>query len=177
MSVKSRIKGKVGEILDLDMGWDALLQTVTRVMRDKPALEVGIVGDEAQNPHPSSKTGETIAQIAARHEFGIGVPERSFLRATFEANKRTYQGLMVEGLADELLSSIKQRRAFDAKSAASMKRLALVMEGDVKKRIAAGIPPPNSPRTIKRKGSSTPLIDSGVLRRSIGSIIRTGRRS
>ncbi len=37
----------------------------------------------------------------------------------------------------------------------------------IKARIAAGIAPPDSPSTIKRKGSSTPLVDTGQLKGSV----------
>lgn len=177
VKTRTRVANTVGKVLDLDLGWDALMKTLQKVAREKPEIAAGILGDAGNKPHPSSKTGETVAQIAAKHEFGVGVPQRSFLRATFEANKAEYQGLLARGLMDELMSSIGQRRVFDPNSAPALKRLALKMEGDVKKRIAAGIPPPNAPSTIARKGSSTPLIDTGVLRQSVSALVRMGRRT
>ena len=42
---------------------------------------------------------------------------------------------------------------------------------DVKNTIRQGIPPPNSPETIRRKGSSRPLIDTGQLINAITWIV------
>jgi hypothetical protein len=39
--------------------------------------------------------------------------------------------------------------------------------GQIQERIASGIAPANAPSTVAKKGSSTPLIDTGVLRSSI----------
>jgi hypothetical protein len=176
VKTRTRIQNAVGKVIDTDLGWDALMTTLTRLNGKAPGIEAGVIGSAAMQPHPSSARGETIGEIAHKHEFGVGVPERSFLRATFEANKREYQGLLARGLMDELIASIRARRAYDPQSASAMKRLALRMEGDVKQRIARGVPPPNAPSTIRRKGSSTPLIDSGMLRQSIGAVVRMGRK-
>ena len=42
----------------------------------------------------------------------------------------------------------------------------------VKEYIAGGVPPPNRPSTIRRKGSSTPLVDTGQLMNSITYEVR-----
>lgn len=48
-------------------------------------LTVGIHGSEG--PHDEAE-GMTVAQLAAIHEFGIGVPERSFLRSGIRAQRK-----------------------------------------------------------------------------------------
>ena len=45
-------------------------------------------------------------------------------------------------------------------------------EGDMKKTIGRGKFKPNSPKTIKRKGSAQPLIDTGRMRASISHKVK-----
>ncbi|MCX8207429.1 MAG: hypothetical protein N3G75_06315 [Methanothrix sp.] len=51
--------------------------------------------------------------------------------------------------------------------AQSMEKIGVLLENAIIERIRAHIPPPLKPETVRRKGSSTPLIDTGQL---IGSI-------
>lgn len=108
--------------------------------------------------------GLTMAELAAIHEYGApraNIPARSFIRNTFldsdgaESLKkfmfRTAKGLIQEKL--DVQQALNQLGAF----AQSM----------IKNRIKAHIPPPLKPATVKRKGSSTPLVDTGQLINSI----------
>lgn len=54
----------------------------------------------------------------------------------------------------------------------------LVVSDMVKKRMTSLRTPPNSSFTQKRKGSSNPLIDTGILRASVtwATVTRRGRR-
>lgn len=47
-----------------------------------------------------------------------------------------------------------------------------IMRGDIIKSLTNTTTPPNAPSTIKQKGSSHPLIDTGFLRASISYEIR-----
>jgi hypothetical protein len=44
-----------------------------------------------------------------------------------------------------------------------LERSAIDMENCIKTKILSGVPPPDSPETIRRKGSSATLIDSGAM--------------
>ncbi|MDF7681191.1 hypothetical protein PT300_11600 [Enterobacteriaceae bacterium ESL0689] len=46
------------------------------------------------------------------------------------------------------------------------------LAGEVKRKIQSGIAPPLDPKTIARKGSSRPLIDTGNLLQSITYEVR-----
>lgn len=107
--------------------------------------------------------GLTNIELATIHEFGApaaGIPSRPFLRSTFDAKKDAWNSLMarlvtkvVAGHLDVLaaLELVGQRAA-----------------GDVRNRITQGGNfVPNKPATIRRKGSSKPLIDKGLLLQSI----------
>jgi len=165
---------RTARVIDRDFGWKAYLETVNRIERERPDVVVGLFGPDAEAMHGQAK-GSTVAQLGATHEFGLGVPECSFLRSTFDLNKDKYLRFLVRGMGDEIYAAAKDKRPFGSKDSKTLKQLALKMEGDVKLRIGRRqIPPPNAPSTIARKGSSTPLVDSGQMRRAITSDVRIG---
>ncbi len=89
-----------------------------------------------------------IVSLGEIHEFGLGVPQRSFIRGWFDSKQ------------DQIRADVK---AF----ASAPEALALRLAAGCQDYIAAGVAPANAPSTIARKGSSKPLIDTGVLRSSI----------
>lgn len=145
-------------VRDRDHGARRLLQIVAR----RPRVRVGIFSPEAGAPKKSSP-GTSLVVVAAAHEFGIGVPRRSFINDWAEyawANaarrmrrvvKRTIQGgSLREGL-----------EVWGSWAANSMKY-----------RISLGIPPELSERRkrekkVRGKKGDRPLIDTGQLRSSI----------
>jgi phage gpG-like protein len=96
------------------------------------------------------------------HEFGSperGIPERPFLRTTIQANKGKYVQLNRKNLVAVLNKTMTVEQALG--------QLGAVAAGDVQAQIASGGFAPLKAATIKRKGSSKPLIDTGQLRQSI----------
>lgn len=140
----------------------AELQRTLRVFSGSK-LRIGIL--DGTKPHdppeareegaPAQRVEVTIGEIAARHEFGIGVPERSFLRGYFHENSAT--------VAEATLRLFRSRGA----NAATLEVLGAWIVGQIQTRISNRIPPPNAPETIARKGSDVPLIDTGQLRSSV----------
>ena len=55
----------------------------------------------------------------------------------------------------------------DKNFATALQRIGLWAQSEIQQRISDGIPPQNAPYTINKKGSSTPLVDTGQLRSSI----------
>lgn len=154
----------------VDRGWKKLVQ-IAKQMRGEGlmTLKVGIIGENADKEHISEdgKSTITMARLGGVHEYGavikvgkgrIVIPQRSFIRATI-AEKNNYKDLVAK-LFKQVISG--QR---DEKTALSL--LGETIVGDIKMRIAEGIEPANSPRTIAAKGSSKPLVDTGQLRNSI----------
>ena len=122
------------------------------------------------------KTGETSisrfvkkkrANFAMQHNVGpysIEIPERPFLRSTFDEKNKEWQKK-----AEAQLNLVATGR----KDAAGMlNTMGNVIEGDIKRKIASGPFTPNAPSTIRRKKSASPLIDSGRMRSSIRYVIR-----
>lgn len=107
-----------------------------------------------------------LAGIAATHEFGspkMKIPERSFIRAWVDSNIRTIQKRM-ENLYGKII---------DDKIAPIMalKTMGVFATGGIKSQIRKTTSPALSSRTIARKGSSQPLIDTGIMRSSVRYII------
>lgn len=128
-------------------------------------ITVGVHSDDADHTHGSGE-GLTIGDIATFHEFGTQfTPQRSFIRAWFDEGQAEHQQVIREEL---------QQAAAGASLSQALERIALRLEGSCKQRMARGIPPPLSPVTIKRKGSSTPLVDQGILRNSIRARVNGG---
>ena len=96
----------------------------------------------------------TVAQVASWNEFGTKrIPERSFIRQSLLKNRLTIRKKFVELLNNNIDNCLDL--------------MGIYMTNLIKERMAQGIKPNNSKITIQRKGSSTPLIDSGQLRNSI----------
>lgn len=132
-------------------------------LSDKYKVRVGIIGSKAAQTHTD---GATNVEIGSIHEFGSvsrGIPPRSFLRMPLElkiwdwvkANKDRYY---------EMLKINKLRKWYVA--------LGFAAEDIVDQAFTTrgfGNWLPLKPKTIERKGSDMPLIDTGQLRRSISS--------
>ena len=111
--------------------------------------------------------GQAVATIGARHEYGAGVPRRSFLRVPFTTKK------------DELTKAIAKQFADVFESGKSSEQ-ALGLIGTVAVNISKGAFttrgygewPDITQATKDAKGSSQVLIDTGILRNSITYVVR-----
>jgi hypothetical protein len=132
---------------------------------------IGVLGSAGSKTHEGDTEGlstsaPTVVDLATWHEFGIPgrLPERSFLRATIEQRKPD----IIKRVSSEAKAVLSgSRSGLDA-----WERVGLAVVGMVQERIAAGIPPALHPITVERKGSDTPLIDTGQLRSSITHEVR-----
>lgn len=103
--------------------------------------------------------GWTLAENAALHELGEGnVPPRDFMRQgadRFEKDDRTIAKIitgLVEGRTTPTMAS---------------NGLGVLLQNHVRQALRTGKFAPLDPRTIQRKGSSKPLIDTGKLRQGV----------
>jgi hypothetical protein len=145
-----------------DLGAQKLVRTVTD---NRPrVVDVGIIGDAAGAAVPD--TDMTVATLAEIHEFGLGVPPRSFLRAWADAD-----AAKIEKAWSRLVQSvIKGDRTLDQ----ALEQFGLWAQGQVQQFIAdSRVEPPLSEARIKAKGSSIPLIHTGQLRSSITYEVRS----
>ena len=125
----------------------------------KHPVRVGVIGDDADQEYED--TGVTVAMVAEWAEFGLGQPQRSWLRAWIDENKNE-----IRKVATHLQSRVIKGLMSERQANAALGEWAAAK---IRDRIAKGISPPNAESTIAQKGSSTPLINFGQFRSSVTS--------
>jgi phage gpG-like protein len=126
-------------------------------------VSIGVFGGAHSITSKSGgKRSITMPDLAAIHEYGAPsrkIPERSFLRASITLNQGKYGKYLLGEVKDLLLlrtTPTKIKQVLGMQAAA-----------DVQMFMVNGKFAPLKAKTIKRKGSSKPLIDTGQLRQSI----------
>lgn len=129
-----------------DKKWRKILAVVGKKYRVQVGIPSGI---------PSENSNLTLAEIGACHEFGTKtIPERSWLRATFE--KKEQQLIALQG------TLFKKILTEDLPAEQAMEILGMWGAEETKKTIIdQHIPPPLAESTIRRKGDDHPLIHHG----------------
>lgn len=89
----------------------------------------------------------------------VVIPERSFLRSTFDEKNREWQDFARSMVSDVLYGRMSVDEFYN--------RWGAVVVGDVQQKITSIRNPANAPLTIANKGSSNPLIDTGEMRQGI----------
>lgn len=154
MSARATITKKIRQIRG---GLEGFFARRRQAAADGLLVKVGL--PKGSGTHPS---GMAMVELGAIHEFGSEdgrIPERPFLRGTMKKKTREHNALI-----RDLAKSVGQGRTGTRQA---LEQLGARAAGDIQEAIADRIPPANAPSTIKRKGSSTPLIDDGDLRRAI----------
>ncbi len=154
---------------EIDHGYRAALRQIDFVKRNKPFVKIGIQSDAGN--HPSSKAGDivTVVSIATFNEFGTSkIPERSFIRSTMDEEKA--------GLIRKTRALFFQMASGRMTTKRALSILGQLITAKIKRKITVLKKPPNAPITIKRKGSSNPLIDTGFMRQKIrDELVLSGR--
>lgn len=155
------IKKHAGAVVNMIKGWKWL------------ATHEALVGIPEENSQRGTDDGGSVltnAQLMYIHENGSpanNIPPRPVIQ----------MGLMEE----ETMSRIKEylgdgsKKALKGDVAGAQKdweRAGMVGVNSVMEKFTDGSLAPNAPSTIARKGSSTPLIDTGALRQSITYVVR-----
>lgn len=135
-----------------------------KTLEDLKKLEV-VVG------LPKGKSEGTVIQYGAVHEFGApekNIPRRSFLRVpTLNAENTIIK--FAENQSKQLEKGVN--------TTLFMSKIGAFIQGIVLKSFRENDWQANSEATIKRKGSSTPLIDKGQLIQSITWDVRNASKS
>jgi len=121
--------------------------------RGVESVEVGFFATAAYDDADGTK----VASVAARHEFGVGVPERPFIRP---ANKK-----VLKPLKRFLWKAMDPKKLVITEAMAT--DVGQMIQNAYQREITELRTPPNSPRTIARKGSSNPLVDSSLMWTSV----------
>lgn len=149
-------------------------------LEKKYVTKVGILGQKAANrkvtvktasghnragSEPSSKTNAEIGLIQEKGSVSLHIPRRSFLMMPLEMKLGKYVHFIGESVMEGITAdNIKNAYA----------KMGIVAEGIIQRAFASrgfGRWADNSPVTIEKKGSDSPLIDTAQLRKSITSTV------
>jgi hypothetical protein len=145
-------------VKDIDRGFKAFVRRWKRANRGL-SVTVGVQPPEAQEKREG---GIDMVGIAAVHEFGApsrNIPQRSFLRSTYDENRKKYQKQITKRVGKGVVTG-------GAPAAAALREIGTVYQNDVQDKMrSGGITPPLSPSTInaRPKGDAVPLVDTGRL--------------
>lgn len=127
-------------------------------------LVVGIPNDENSR---ENSDGITNAELGVIHEFGVpesSIPERSFMRSTASEESENLGRLGNAQIAECLEANASAHDVFAT--------IGIYLRGKIVEKITDGEFEPNNENTVKHKGSSKPLIDTGQLRGAITYEVR-----
>lgn len=153
---------------DLEITYTAEAEQLGRRLADieKLCVEVGFHAGE----HNYSEVGEDsidVAQIAAINEFGTEtIPARPFMHNAVQKG----QDKVAQMMASEM-QQIMQGKSVDQ----ALLTVGALMKALIQEEITFGDFAPNAPSTIKAKGSSHPLIDTGLMRQSVHEVVKEKR--
>ncbi len=162
---------KNGKTKVIDKGFKRIRKDLNKV--DGSEVDIGILKGEVGILDAVSGKSFEVAEIAAVHEFGttkagrnnsVTIPERSFMRSTFDDNRVKYTQVLKSLMGDVLQGNKTVEQA-----------LSLFGErvvGDIKKKITSIREPANAPSTIEGKGFNNPLIRTGTMRSRIKKRVR-----
>lgn len=153
-------------ILDTDPGFKKTLAKLKNVKRHASAVEIGIFSEKggdlviyASANEFGVPSGFGSGQLAGKYH-NVAIPERSFLRSTYEECK------------PEIIKKIEKIKiqifAGQFDGAAFFTELGAWFKGKVQEKIAQGDFTPNAPSTLAAKAPKThPLINTGRMRQSV----------
>jgi hypothetical protein len=143
--------------------WDDLKRELARV-----GTSSLVVGYPAEKDRQHKGSGMSNAELAGLHEFGSPggrIPERPFLRSTFDAKREEWMRL-----TGKLLGRVL---AGEAKVSQALGLLGARVTADCKNTVTQGSGlKANALSTVKRKGSDRPLIDTGRLVSGLTWVVR-----
>lgn len=139
-------------VKDVDKGVKALL---ARLADANGSITVGVHADSGNEPG-----GSSTVDVASYQEFGTDtIPARSFLRAWFDGNGPKIRDTLRRAGNAVVAGRLTPKQALG--------QAGDIFVGEIQKRIVGGIAPDLKDNTIRRKGSNTPLVDTGHLKSSI----------
>jgi hypothetical protein len=154
----------VNEVVEKRKLWDELLARAHKL--HNAYVKVGILESKGAGEMHRTDGGDalTLVEIMAVHEIGSSdgrIPERAPIRTTFLVRAKdelvAMQTKLARAIVTDGMDPIKALKLLGTWSAAAVKRT--ITEED--------LPPPLRASTIARKGSTKPLVDTGLLKNSI----------
>ncbi|MND42828.1 hypothetical protein D3C87_1040130 [compost metagenome] len=117
---------------------------------------------------PAGESDSDNIQKAIWNEFGTsrGIPERPFMRNTMRKKRTEYRAAM-KAAAVIIIEQAALGESVAKEKRKALKKLGIKAQGDIQAEITSLRTPPNAPSTIRQKGSSNPLINSGEMRAAV----------
>ncbi|MBX1020858.1 hypothetical protein I9086_00245 [Campylobacter jejuni] len=127
-----------------------LKEQFSNLLNNKNKLEIGFFETAKY------ENGEYVASVAKTQEYGnLKIPPRPFFRTAIQKNQVKW------------LNIFKNQDLVNQDLELSLNQVGEIARGDVISSIMQTNTPPNAEATIKAKGSSKPLIDTGFMRSSV----------
>jgi len=121
-------------------------------------------GNGKAKNHDGSESEVDICDVAMFNELGTSTsPSRPFMRQSVDNNAGKINSF--------LKNQIQRIKNGETDAEGVMKAIGTFQKGLVQKTIRDGDFEPNAPSTVKKKGSSKPLIDTGQMRQSVNFVI------
>ena len=152
------IRSKKPRTKVIDHGFKGIVKEL-RKLEKKPYVKIGYPAKKSTtNAEKDGNEFVTVLDVALWHEFGTNnMPERSFIRASFDQNAKKYGELNKKLLVKIYSGKMTVEKALDI--------LGFTIENDIKTFIKSGDINPDSQRAINEGG--TTLWDTGQLINSI----------
>lgn len=131
-------------------------QKKLRRLNQSIILKAGFLAPAASYPD-----GAKVAHVAQYMEFGTNtIPARPFFRTAITRNKKKWRARLYKDIQK------------DYNTLTAFKRLGVLIQADIRDSIKNGAYTPLKPYTIRRKGFDKPLIDTGIMLRSVDWEVR-----
>lgn len=135
------------------------LQKMLKVLAEKE-VRVGFQAGKA-----TEEDGTDICDIAAWNELGtVHIPARPFLRQSVDDNVSKINSFL-QSKKKDLVRGVSAEQV--------LKEIGIFQKDLIQEKITEGNFTPNAESTVKKKGSSKPLIDTGRMRQSVNYEIKS----
>lgn len=132
-----------------------------KMLEDMAALEVRV---GFQRGKATEEDGTDVCDVAAWNELGtVNMPSRPFLRKSVDENVDKINSFL-QSKKDDLVSGVSVEQV--------LKEIGIFQKDLIQEKITEGSFAPNAESTIRKKGSSKPLIDTGRMRQSVNYEIK-----
>lgn len=132
-----------------------------KMLKEMAEMEVRV---GFQRGKDTEDNGTDVCDIAAWNELGtVNMPSRPFLRKSVDEN---------ESKINNFLQSKKKDLVRGVSAEKVLKEIGIFQKDLIQEKITEGDFAPNAESTIKKKGSSKPLIDTGRMRQSVNFVIQ-----
>ncbi len=146
-------------VRDIDRGWKRFVQEMEKARTME--IAVGIF-ENSRNGE-----GESIAEYATYNEFGTSkIPARPFMAISVDSNKQDIRRDIDTGMGRITDGSSTVHKELNRIGAKQASRVQATITGP-------NIPPPLSPVTVARKGSTKTLVDTGAMTNAVTWELRT----